>query len=79
MSDSWRRLLVIPSSATISDNYAWLFAAENCRKVAEQELDAMELLRVRTHTAAEIDAMLAAGEFQQSVHALAWLLSKQAP
>ena len=41
--------------------------------------DAMELLRVRTHTAAEIDAMLAAGEFQQSVHALAWLLSKQAP
>ena len=79
VSDSWRRLLVIPSSATISDNYAWLFAAENCRKVAEQELDAMELLRVRTHTTAEIDAMLAAGEFQQSVHALAWLLSKQAP
>ena len=48
-------------------------------KRTEQELDAMELLRVRTHTAAEIDAMLAAGEFQQSVHALAWLLSKQAP
>ena len=47
------------------------------RKVAGQELDAMELLNVETHTAGEIDAMLASGAFQQSVHALAWLLSKQ--
>ena len=78
VSDSWRRLLVIPSSATISDNYAYLYAAENCRKVTDQDLDEMELLRVEKHSAEEIDAMLAAGEFQQSVHALAWLLSKQA-
>ena len=53
-------------------------AAENCRKVAGQDLDAMELLRVETHTAEEIDAMLANGRFQQSVHALAWLLSRKA-
>ncbi|MCR5566626.1 MAG: NUDIX hydrolase [Clostridiales bacterium] len=79
VSDCWRPLLVIPSSATISDNYAYLFAAENCRKVTGQELDAMELLRVETHTAEEIDAMLAGGQFQQSVHALAWLLSKGKP
>ena len=77
VSDRWRHLLTIPSSATISDNYAWLFAAENCRKVTGQDLDAMELLRVETHTAGEIDAMLANGSFQQSVHALAWLLSRQ--
>ena len=37
----------------------------------------MELLRVEKHSAAEIDRMLADGSFQQSVHALAWLLSKQ--
>ena len=77
VSDSWRPLLSIPANATISDNYVWLFAAENCRKVTEQELDEMELLRVQTHTAGEIDAMIANGEFQQAVHALAWLLSKQ--
>ena len=76
-SDRWRRLLVIPSSATVSDNYAYLFAAENCRKVSGQQLDAMELLRIRIHTAEEIDTMLAGGHFQQSVHALAWLLAKQ--
>ena len=76
-SDRWRHLLTIPSSATISDNYAYLFAAESCRKVTGQQLDEMELLKVRTHTAEELDAMLAAGEFQQSVHALAWLLAKR--
>ena len=77
VSDCWRPLLVIPSSATISDNYAYLFVAENCRKVTGQELDPMELLRVRKYTADEIDAMLAEGRFQQSVHALAWLLSRR--
>jgi len=77
VSDRWRPLLVIPSSASISDNYAYLFAAENCRRVTGQDLDAMELLHVETHTAEELDAMLADGRFQQSVHALAWLLYKE--
>ena len=75
-SDHWRPLLSIPANATISDNYVWLFAAENCRKVSGQQLDAMELLRVGTYSAEEIDTMLADGRFQQSVHALAWLLSR---
>ena len=77
VSDDWTPLLTIPSSATISDNYAWLFAARNCRKVTGQDLDPMELLRIQTHSAEEIDKMLADGGFQQSVHALAWLLYKQ--
>ena len=77
VSDSWRFLLAIPSSATISDNYAWLFAAENCRPAAKQELDEMELLQVTKHTAEEIDRLIETGKFQQSVHALAWLLRKQ--
>ena len=76
-SDCWRHLMTIPSNATISDNNAYLFAAENCRHVTGQALDEMELLRVEMHTAKEIDTMLAAGQFQQSVHALAWLLAKQ--
>ena len=77
VSDCWRLLLAIPSNATISDNYAWLFTAENCRPAAAQQLDEMELLRVRKHTGAELDGMVARGEFKQSVHALAWLLAKQ--
>ena len=38
VSDHWRPLLTIPSNATISDNYAWLFAAEKCRPAAAQQL-----------------------------------------
>lgn len=76
-SGQWRHLLTIPSSATISDNYAYLFAAENCRKVTGQDLDEMELINVEKHSARELDEMLARGEFQQSVHALAWLLARR--
>ena len=76
-SDHWRPLLTIPANATISDNYAWLFAAENCRKTSVQELDEMERINVLKHSADEIDDMIAGGAFPQAVHALAWLLSKQ--
>ena len=31
-SDEWRFLCAIPSNATIEDNYAYIFMAENCRK-----------------------------------------------
>ena len=79
VAGSWNKLLSLPSSATISDNYVWLFSASDCRRTGDQELDEMELIRVEKHTAAEIDTMLACGEFQQSVHALAWLLAKQKP
>ena len=75
-SDSWRLLQKIPSNATISDNYAWIFAAENCRKVSAQHLDEMEVIRVVEHTGPEVNSLIARGEFQQSVHALAWLLAR---
>ena len=78
VSDDWRPLMVIPSNATISDNYAYLFEAKNCRKVSGQELDPMERLKVVTHTAEEIEAMLGQGDFLQSVHVLAWLLARRA-
>lgn len=77
VSDSWRHLLTIPSNATISDNYAHLFAAENCRKVTGQDLDEMELIHVETHTAQELESLLSSGGFQQSVHALAWFLARK--
>lgn len=74
-SDTWIHLLTIPSQATLSDNYAWIFRAENCKPVAGQELDEMELLEVRKHTAAEIENMIFSGRFQQAVHVTAWLLA----
>ena len=48
-SDEWTHLLTVPSNATIADNYAHLFAARNCRKVAEgihQYLDLVQVIHI---------------------------------
>ena len=63
-------------NASLSDNYAFLFAAENCRKITEQKLDEMELLQVEKHTAEEIEEMIRREEFPQTDHILAWYLWK---
>ncbi len=74
-SDEWTHLLTVPSNATVSDNYAHLYLARNCRKVSEQDLDDTEYCSVVKHTADEIEAMIKDGSFQQSVHVAAWLLA----
>ncbi len=76
-SDSWSHLLTIPSQATLSDNYAWIFRAENCRPAASQSLDEMELLDVRKYAPEEIEQMIFSGRFQQAVHVTAWLLTRR--
>ena len=74
-SGEWTHLLTIPSNATIADNYAHLFAARNCRKVAGQDLDDTEYLNVVKHSAREIEDLIAEGGFQQAMHITAWLLA----
>ena len=76
-SDDWRYLLTIPSNATIADNYAHIFAAENCRKSGTQDLDETEFLHVRKYSADEIEEMIHKGDFQQAVHIMAWLLAQR--
>ncbi len=76
-SEEWAHLLTIPSNATIADNYAFMYRARNCRKVSEQNLDNTEFLTVETHTADEIENLIHTGNFQQSVHVMAWLLAKE--
>lgn len=76
-SDAWTHLLTIPSQATLSDNMAWLFRAENCRLAASQKLDEMELLDVRKYSPEEIEKMIFSGRFQQAVHVAAWLLARR--
>lgn len=78
VSEEWKHMLTIPSNATISDNYAHIFTAKNCRPVSEQQLDETEVLHVWKYSAEEIEVMIRAGEFQQAVHVMAWLLAKEA-
>ncbi len=74
-SDEWTHLMTIPSQATIADNFAYLYRAKNCRKVAEQSLDETEFLHVKKLSFEEIEELINTGRFAQAIHVLAWLLS----
>ncbi len=76
-SDEWSHLITVPSNATIADNYAYIFRAKNCRRVADQALDETEFLNVKKYTHDEIEKMISAGKFQQAVHIMAWLLAQK--
>ena len=75
VSDKWTYLLKVPSNATIADNYAYIYMAEDCMRVTEQSLDDTEFLNVELHTAADIEELIQTEGFQQSVHIMAWLLA----
>lgn len=77
VSDDWTHLMTVPSNATISDNYAHIFRAKNCRKSAELHLDETEFLNVIRLTADEIEELIAEEQFQQAVHVMAWLLANR--
>lgn len=76
-SDDWKHLMTIPANATISDNYASIFMARNCRKTSDQHLDETECLVVEKYTADEIEELIRSGKFQQAIHVLAWMLAKE--
>lgn len=75
ISDEWSHLLTIPSAATITDNYAFIFRARNCRRVSSLHLDETEFLRRVTLSPDEIEYLIVKGKFQQAVHVMAWLLA----
>lgn len=76
VSEDWKFLLTVPSNATMADNYAYIFQADNCRKAREQDLDETEFLNVRLYSADEIEDMIYRGKFQQAVHIMAWLMTR---
>jgi len=76
-SNEWTHLLSIPSNATVADNYAHVFMAENCRKVKGQDLDDTEFLNVVRYSQEELEQLIESGNFEQAIHVMAWLLSKE--
>lgn len=76
VSDRWRHLITIPSSATIADNYAYVFAAEGCRKAGSPDLDDTEFLGDVLLTEGEIEGLIRQGGFQQAVHVMAFMMLK---
>ncbi len=77
VSDKWTHLITIPSNATVADNYAHVYLARDCRKITGQRLDETEDLEAELLTGEEIEHLIQAGKFQQSVHVMAYLLAQR--
>ena len=75
VSDKWTHLITIPSNATVADNYAHVYLARDCRKITGQSLDETEDLEAELLTGEEVEHLIKAGKFQQSVHVMAYLLA----
>lgn len=69
-------LITVPSNATVSDNYAHIFVARDCKKVTSQDLDDTEFLNVLTISPDELEDLIRSGKFQQAVHIMAWYMCK---
>ena len=77
VSDDWKHIMKIPSSPGISDNYADLYIARNCKKASGQALDETEYLNVNVISPAELQTLIDQGRFEQPIHLLAWLLASR--
>ena len=76
-SEDWKYLFRVPSNATMADNYANIYVAKNCRKVAGQNLDDTEFLNVHLYDRQELEQLIQDGDFPQMAHIMALLLSEK--
>ncbi|MBQ6587704.1 MAG: NUDIX domain-containing protein [Butyrivibrio sp.] len=77
VSDNWKHLLTLPAHATLSNSRVHIYAATNCKKVTEQELDDTEFLYVKRLPEEELVKRIHGGDFKQSIHVLAYYLFKE--
>ncbi|MBQ8094077.1 MAG: NUDIX hydrolase [Clostridia bacterium] len=76
-SQEWTHLITMPASATISDNYVFVYRAKNCRRISGQSLDETEFLNVEILTPDELERRIHAGRFQQCDHVMGWYMAKE--
>lgn len=77
VSDHWTFLCRISPNATIADNSAWCFAADQCRRISDQHLDASECVDEKTIPAEELAEMVRTNHFIQAVHIAAYYMAER--
>jgi 8-oxo-dGTP pyrophosphatase MutT (NUDIX family) len=72
----WSPLITLSANPALQDNLAHTFLAEGVERLAEPHAEASEDLRVHLVPLADVERMIADGEFIQALHAapLMWLL-----
>lgn len=76
-SDHWTFLCRVSPNATTADNFAWCFAADQCRRVSGRHLDAAECMDTAAIPAGEIAEMVRTNQFVQAVHVTAYLMARE--
>ena len=75
-SSEFRHIITLPANATLSNSNVHIYAATNCVKVSDQNLDDTEFLNVELVSEDELNKRIFGGDFKQSLHILAYYLSK---
>ncbi len=77
VSNKWQHLITIPSNATIADNYAYCYFADDCEKVSDLHLDDTEFLEVKFFSEKRIYELIESQKFPQAIHVMAFLLASK--
>jgi ADP-ribose pyrophosphatase len=75
-SSCWHHLMTVPSWASLCDDYAYIYEADDCRKVSDLKLDESEFLNNVRLREEELQKRIETGRFEQAVHVLAYYASK---
>ena len=60
----------------VSEDWAYVYRARNCRPAGGQHLDETEFLNVLALSPEALEARIRSGEFEQAVHVMAWALDR---
>ncbi len=77
VSDRWTYLAGIPSNATMADNYAHLFLAQDCRREAPLHLDDTEFVETEIKSGEELDKLIREGAFHQAAHCAGFYMAQR--
>lgn len=76
-SDEWTRLCRIAPNATIADNFAYCYAARNCRRTAERHLDETECVDAEIVPKKKMQELIRHDGMVQAVHVAAYFLAAE--
>ena len=74
-SEHWQYLGMFHENATLSDDKAYLFLAENCRKCGNTHYDENEFMESLLLSEEELQTAIKEGTFPQAMHVLAYELA----
>ena len=77
VSDKWKQIIAVPSDATLCENTAYIFKADDCVPAGKQSLDRYEFMHVCTMHEDDIKEAITQGDFAQAMHIMSFYLARE--